>query len=109
MALLHRCFSSAFFLFFLCFFFVSLFLLFFFFFFSPPLGFPSLLLSIPLFSSSSSFSLVLCFFFLSLILYFCSLSPSSSIVFRPRVSSFSPVFRGEKGDLHPCPVNGVGV
>jgi len=96
----------------LCFFslfFVSLFLLFFFFFFSPPLGFPSLLLSVPLFSSSSSFSLVLCFFFLSLILYFCSLSPSSSIVFRPRVSSFSPVFRGEKGDLHPCPVNGTGV
>jgi hypothetical protein len=25
------------------------------------------------------------------------------------VSSFSPVFRGEKGDLHPCPVNGAGV
>jgi len=91
-------------------FFVSLFLLFFFFFFSPPpLGFPSLLLSVPLFSSSSFFSLVLCFFFLSLILCFCSLSPSSSIVFRPRVSSFSPVFRGEKGDLHPCPVNGAGV
>ena len=49
------------------------------------------------------------FFPLSLLLYFYSLSPSSSIVFHPRVSSFSPVFIGEKGDLHPCPVNGAGV
>jgi hypothetical protein len=97
-ALLPRCFSSTFFLFFLCF----VFLFFFFFFSPPPLRFPSLLLSIPLFSSSSSFSRVLFFFslvlcFFSLLLYFCSLSPPSSIFFfLPRVFFLPCIYRGKK-------------
>jgi hypothetical protein len=84
----------------LFFFFTSSFL--FFFFSPPPLRFPSLLLSIPLFSSSSSFSRVLFFFslvlcFFSLLLYFCSLSPPSSIFFfLPRVFFLPCIYRGKK-------------
>jgi len=92
MALLHRCFSSAFFLFFLCYFFVLLFLLL-------------------LFSSSSrfSFSSSLCssvfFFFLSCSVFFSSLSSSLflfslSLLFYCFSSScvfFLPcIYRGER-------------
>jgi len=77
---------------------IFLFRSFFFFFSPPPFGFPSLLLSVPLFSSSSSsFSLVLCFFSsLSSSLFLFSLSLlfycfSSSCVF------FLPcIYRGER-------------
>ena len=103
MALLHRCFSSAFFLFFLCFFFLfrSFFFFFFFFFSPPPLGFPSLLLSVPLFSSSSSFSLVLCFFFLSYSLFMFSL-PLLFYCFSSSCVFFLPYI--QRGERRPTPL-----
>ena len=61
-------------------------------------------------SSLSFFSFVLgLLFFLSSVLASSLIFYSSSFFVLSYVSPFSPVFRGEKGDLHPCPVNGAGV